>query len=166
MLTFLAAYQEHKHAIYTYFLYRVSFDRPVAEDLTSETFMRIYEHFGGYDQSRPFKPWLYRIAHNVLVSHYRTRRTDASLTEIEENGWEMPDRRWLERSREFAEHSVLVEKLAELSPKDAHLITLRYRQELTTEEIAELLGMSEGAVRTALSRALDVLRSLTPETYA
>ncbi len=165
MLTFLAAYQEHKHAIYTYFLYRVAFDAAVAEDLTSDTFMRVYEHFDDYDQSRPFKPWLYRIAHNALVSHYRSAKKDILISEIEENGWEAPDRKWMERARAFAEHSMLVEKLGELAPKDAHLITLRYRQELTTEEMAQLLGMSEGAVRTALSRALDALRSLTPNEY-
>ena len=165
MLTFLAAYQQHKHAIYTYFLYRVSFDRHTAEDLTSDTFMRVYEHFQDYDQTRPLKPWLYRIAHNVLVNHYRGKKNDISITVIEESGWEAPDARGLERAKTMTEHSLMMEKISMLSPKEAQLITLRYVQQLSTEEMAQALDMSEGAARTALSRALDSLRALLPHEH-
>lgn len=156
MNDFVQHYEAHKNRIFTYLLYRVSFDRELAEDLTSDVFLKAFEHFDSYDQARPFKPWIFRIAHNHLVNYFASRKQTVSLEDAEELS--VPS-----TVSEQAETNLLMGKIEtfvkDLPVSQQELILLRYQNGLSHREIADIVGKEEGAVRTAISRALDTIRN-------
>ena len=74
-----ALYERYVDKIYRYILYKVG-DREQAEDLTSQTFLKAWDAIGDYEwRNHPFGAWLFRIAHNLVVDHHRSRRESISL---------------------------------------------------------------------------------------
>lgn len=155
-------YEAHKKRVFTYLLYRLSFDRELAEDLTSEVFLKAFEHFDSYDPSRPFQPWIFKIAHNHLVNYFASRRETLSLEKVSELS--IPS-----TVAEKTEEKMLIEKIEtfvkDLPPHQQELILLRYQNGLSHREIAEIVGKEEVAVRVAISRALDTIRNKYHQSY-
>lgn len=148
-------YETHKQAIFNYLLYRLSFNRDTAEDLTSEIFLKAFQAFDRYDRSRPFKAWIFAIAHNHLINHYAGRKLVLPLDEARNVGKE-------ERIAENADEHMLISQVLHLVSKlpelQRDLVIMRYVNDLTNSEISAITGKEEGAVRTALSRAIGSLR--------
>lgn len=151
-------YEEHKNAIFNYILYRVSFNRDTAEDLTSEIFLKAFEAFERYDRNRPFKTWIFTIAHNHLVNFYAGRKEILPLEEAVEvvKEGETPIGEDIDQKDTLGKILHLVTELPE-SQRD--LIIMRYVNDLGNGEIAKILNKEEGAIRTALSRAIASLRN-------
>lgn len=154
---FTGYYEKHKKAIFNYILYRIGFNRDTAEDLTSEVFLKAFEHFDSYDCSRPFKTWIFTIAHNHVVNFYAAKKEVLPLDETINIAENAP------KVSEETEHKMAVAKimhLVSLLPESQQeLITMRYVNDLSNNEIAEILEKEEGAIRTALSRAIAALRN-------
>lgn len=153
---------EHYNAFYSkilnYVFYRTGQDRHLAEDLTQEIFMKALERFDSYDSARAFQAWLYTIARNHLTDYYRKRRERVSydtlenvLTTEEDVPADIDQRRLVQR---------VVTALSKLTDSEQELITLRYVQELTTEEIADILGKNSNAIYVGLHRAVKKLRTV------
>lgn len=141
-------YRKYFQNIYNYFWYRVSHDADVAEDLTQDTFLRAFQALPRYqDVGSSYAAYLLRIAHNVLVNHYRSQRSiptdmldmmpDAIIPDVE-------DRDRLER---------LWWAIQDLRPMERDIIYLHYRRGYKLREIAEITGKTENAVKLQLSRA-------------
>lgn len=152
---FTRYYEQHKNAIFNYILYRIGFDRDTAEDLTSEIFLKAFEYFASYDTSRPFKNWIFTIAHNHLVNYYTTKRETLPLEDVTELVKTASATDTLENHMTIEKILMLMTKLP---PAQRDLIIMRYVNDLSNREIAEILHKEEGALRTALSRALTALR--------
>lgn len=146
-LVFLGHYLKFKDKIYSYFWYRTGMRRELAEDLTSDVFLKAWQKFETFDQSRSFQAWVYRIAHNHLVDHYRLRRLEIDIDELHDLGAE--DRRSWEVWQ-------LLEKLPD---DDKEVISLKYLQGFSYKEIAEMLSKTEEAVRVMAHRALKKLQA-------
>lgn len=152
---FTAYYEKHKTSIFNYILYRIGFNRDMAEDLTSDIFLKAFEHFDSYDKTRPFKTWIFTIAHNHLVNYYAGKKETLPLEEalevVKGTG-----------SQDSAEHSMTMERILgmvqRLSGLQKDLVIMKYVDDLTNEEIAQITGKEEGAIRTALSRAIATIR--------
>lgn len=152
---FTAYYEKHKTSIFNYILYRIGFNRDMAEDLTSDIFLKAFEHFDSYDKKRPFKTWIFTIAHNHLVNYYAGKKETLPLEEaleiVKETG-----------SQNSAEHNMTMERIlamvSHLPESQKDLVIMKYVDDLTNEEIAEVTGKEEGTIRTALSRAIGTLR--------
>lgn len=151
---FISNYHQYKDKIYTYFLYRVNFNQALAEDLTSEVFLKAYKNWENFDCERSFQSWIYAISHNHLLNYYRTVGRELSL---EETGDIAAD------CKNKLEASIELEKiLAEIYKMDNYcreVLLLRFVDGLENKEIAKLLEKDEGAVRTQISRALSELRT-------
>ena len=151
---FAALYDHYVTRIFKY-VYRQVMDEAVAEDITAVTFEKALRHIRRYEvQGSSFGAWLYRIAHNELMSHYRRQKFLLPL-------------KWLGRTEargaetavvQREQHSQLHTALAQLSAKDQDIISLRYFEGLTSEEVAEILGCSTQNVYLRLHRALGHLR--------
>lgn len=152
---FTAYYEKHKTSIFNYILYRIGFNRDMAEDLTSDIFLKAFEHFDSYDKKRPFKTWIFTIAHNHLVNYYAGKKETLPLEEALEVVKEVG-------SQNSAEHSMTMERILgmiqRLSGLQKDLVIMKYVDDLTNEEIAQITGKEEGAIRTALSRAIATIR--------
>jgi RNA polymerase sigma factor (sigma-70 family) len=145
---FAQYYEAHKKAIFTYILYRVSFNRDL---------LKAFEYFHTFDKERPFKPWIYRIAHNHLINHF-TAKKNQKMTSIDD----IPEIPVDAKINKQAQENMLMEKieiiLKDLPEAHQELLLLRYQNGLSHKEVAEIVGKEEGAVRTAISRALDTVR--------
>ena len=150
---FTKNYHQFKDKIFNYFWYRVNFDRELAEDLTSEVFIKAMKNFTSFKASQSFQAWIFTIAHNHLVDHYKKQKRNISLEDI----LEMADgnKNAIENKVFVAEVIVEIEKLPDYYQE---VVTLKYINGLSTKEMAEVLGKEEGAIRTALSRAVKELK--------
>ncbi len=157
--TFQGYYEEFMPKLYRYVASRVSGDRQMAEDLVSEIFMKALEHFEKYDKSYPFQAWLFGIARNHLIDHYKknAKRKTSSLDEIENI---LPDN--LDGPDKNAEKSLSASRirdaLAKLPPEKQELVTLRYLNGYSYAEMAMILGKEENAVKVATFRIVKQLQ--------
>ena len=149
-------YERYVVLIYRYVLARVNAESD-AEDLTEIVFMRAFEALHRYrERGRPFSAFLYQVARNALVDHYRQQRKVESIEAVEKlpSLGPAPDERLLAEERA----TVLRRALAELPEDYQEVIRLRIMLSLPTAAVGEWLGRSDGAVRVLLHRALKSLR--------
>jgi len=151
--SFISYYEKYKDKIYLYFLYRLNFNKTTAEDLTSEVFLKALKSFENFDQNRSFQAWIYTIAHNHLVNYYRTAKREVELTE---NIFSTAaDSQKIELNYEL---DLVLKEINSLEESDKEILLMRFVDQFSNTEIADLLGKEEGAVRTKISRSLDRLR--------
>lgn len=138
-----------------------------AADVVQETFISAYQSLGTFKGDSEFYTWLYRIAFNAAVSWKRRKRNIVSLefgTNDSDINLEPADTSRDHRPGEAIERDEDVRKLQEgmlrLSPEHRAVLTLKEMEGLKYEEIAEVLGVPVGTVRSRLSRARLELRSL------
>ncbi len=141
------------------------FDRAAAEDVTSEVFLQVASHMRGFAgcTESDFRRWLFRIATNAVNAHLRQglRRRElwqaaASDGRLTANADSPPFDR--------LDWPTVYEAVLQLDARDQTIIMLRFFGECSYEEIGDVVECSEGAVRTALSRALAGLRDkLNPD---
>lgn len=152
---FLAYYNQFNNKIYSYFYYRVNFNKKLAEDLTSEVFLKAFKNFSDFDGNKSFQSWIYAISRNHLINHYKQSKREAPFSEAE-NFLYYEDNSVVERY----ELEKVLAVINQMPETDKEILLLRYVQGLTNVEIADHLGMAEGAVRTQFSRSLEKLRKI------
>jgi RNA polymerase sigma-70 factor (ECF subfamily) len=135
-----------------------------ARDLAQEAFVRAFRKLGQFDPERKFSSWLFRIAHNLCIDHYRRRKLDTvplvRTTEGEEETWDIPDED-ADPSREFSERERgrrLLTLVESLPPLYRSVILLRHQQGLSYEEIADTLELPLGTVKARIHRAHRLLK--------
>lgn len=145
-------YLHYADAIYRYVYYRTS-DEKLSEDLTSETFLRMVEGIRSYEpRGIPFSAWLYRIARARLIDHWRRknrRRTqlldDTLVTRLAD-----PD----DAFDKLLDKQSLALLLQELTDDQQEVIILKFVEGLSNAEVSNVLGKTEGAVKSLQHRAL------------
>jgi RNA polymerase sigma-70 factor (ECF subfamily) len=146
-------YLIHFDRIYSY-LHMTVGNRHDAEDLTTQTFMRMLESIGKFRfQSAPFSAWLFRIAHNLSMDHFRANRRWQPEEDVPE------PRDSEERSAEDeAFHSIgrqsMLDLIDSLSQEQQQVLTLKFVFNFSNAEAATILGKTEGAVKSLQHRAL------------
>jgi RNA polymerase sigma-70 factor (ECF subfamily) len=151
-------YEAHGGAVYNYYRFHVP-QPDVAEDLTAETFLRVVRAADRFDPEKgSVRGWILTVARNVLADWRRRARLRhyVPLGTLHDLVFEAPSPE--ERLLREEEVGRLMDGIATLSPADRELIGLRYGSELDTAEMAVILGVGEGTVRTRLWRALGRLR--------
>ena len=152
---FVQLYRRYYDVIFRYCAHRL-FNRAMAEDITSEVFLRMVENFHGFRGTEAqFRNWLYRIATNAVNHHLRrmTRRISLLRAAREQSNNQAVD---YEESPEKL--ALLKEAMLSLKPRYQTIITLRFFENLKLIEIAEVLSSRPGTVRSQLARALARLR--------
>jgi RNA polymerase sigma-70 factor, ECF subfamily len=153
-----ALYDRYVGRIYSYIYHRVG-QADLAEDLTAQVFARMLEAIQeGRAWRTSFSGWLYRIAHNLVIDHYR-RRGRAAFVELEEAQPMVADQgdpvRKVEARLE-SEH--LRAALAKLTEEQAQVIALRFLDEFSIAEVAAMMDKTEGAIKALQYRAVLALR--------
>ena len=155
---FTFIYERYVKRIYNYVYYRIGSETD-AEDITSRVFYRAFGHIGNYvDKGVPFSAWLYRIAHILIANWHRDshRRKEVPL----EDQLEMPahidhPERAVEQTQEM---ELLLKGIRRLSPDRQQLLILKFVEDYSNAEIGEIMGKSEGAIKSLYHRALIALR--------
>lgn len=154
-------YERYVERIYKYIYYRVG-NKHDTEDLTSRVFFRALAHVESYeDRGVPFQAWLYRIAHNLVANHHRdrSRRKIIPLEEYITSGIFASSEDGPERITEDAEERErLLASIRRLPDDRQQLLLLKFVDRLSNVEIGEIMGRTEGAVKSLYHRTLLTLR--------
>jgi RNA polymerase sigma-70 factor (ECF subfamily) len=146
-------YLIHFDRIYSYLHVSVG-NRHDAEDLTTQTFLRMLEKIGSFTwQSAPFSAWLFRIAHNLAMDHFRSRRRWQPEEQVPEPPGEEAPSAETAALQTIGRESML-ELIERLSPEQQQVLTLKFVLNLSNAEVATILDKTEGAVKSLQHRAL------------
>jgi RNA polymerase sigma-70 factor, ECF subfamily len=158
-----ALYDQHHQALFRYLWARVG-ERQTAEELTGDVFMRMLAALPRYRPSVvPFRAWLFRIAHNLLVDHYRKESGRVAVPlQSAEGVTDGSDPAVLVEQKITVEH--VQQALAVVDEPQRSVIALRFLSGLSLEETAAVLDKSESAVKALQHRGLVAMRrALTQE---
>ncbi len=156
---FAQLYDKHIDAIYRYVRLRVPSDE-LAEDIIEDVFLKAWQALPRYKPQRPFRHWLYRIAHNRIVDEQRRKsQQELSLDVLVESGQDptAPSSSPLHAAIAKENLQELRDALATMSPEEQTLLTLRFTEGLSFQEIGAILDKSAGACRVLQHRALKKL---------
>jgi RNA polymerase sigma-70 factor, ECF subfamily len=146
-------YLMHFDRIYSY-LHMTVGNRHDAEDLTTQTFLRMLESIGKFQfQSAPFSAWLFRIAHNLSMDHFRASRRWQPEEEVPETPGSEEISAEDEAFQSIGRRSML-ELIEDLSQEQQQVLTLKFVFSFSNGEVATILGKTEGAVKSLQHRAL------------
>jgi RNA polymerase sigma-70 factor (ECF subfamily) len=149
-------YNRHQPAIFRYVFYRVA-DQATAEDLTSEVFVRMVRAIDRFAyRGRPILAWLYSIARNLVVDHYRRSNRSQQVELSEELITFLPDPE--DRIHDWRVRQRLIEAISQLTEEQSEVIVLRFVEGLDTKTVAEMVGKSVPAVKSLQYRGLVALR--------
>jgi RNA polymerase sigma-70 factor (ECF subfamily) len=152
---FAPLYDRYAPRIYAYCLRRVR-NRAEAEDLTSLVFTQVLNALPNY-RGGAVVTWLFRIAHNTVMSHFRAARPQVSIEDIE-NVLEADDLDLVDGIARQETHQAVGAFLATLPDDQRELIALKITAGLTSEQVGEIMGRSAGAVRVEFHRIIKRLR--------
>ena len=151
-------YERYLPKIYSYVYHRTGNSHD-AEDLTAKVFQRALGHIGSYeDRGLPFQAWLYRIAHNLVANWHRDqgRRKIIALDDYVAHSLrsEAPDR----LAEESQEREQLMEAVRRLPEDRQQLLLLKFIEQMSNKQIGQIMGRTEGAVKSLYHRTLSALR--------
>lgn len=154
---FGALYDNYLPKIYRFVLLKTS-QKEIAEDLTQQVFLKAWQNVSSYEHKGfPFSSWLYQIARNAVIDHYRTKKTHAGLETAEEIAEETNFSADLEKKINL---EIIQKKIKDLSPDYQDVLIMRFVEEMSHREIAQSMGKSEGAIKVIQHRALNQLKKI------
>lgn len=152
------------------YLARLLGDRAAAEDLTQETFLRILRRSATYRSERPFRPWMYAIATNLVRDSFRLAES-RFVSDQELDDWIPAEAEDVETTLSHRDEAERVRRaLAQLSLGFRSVVILRFYAGLTVPDIAEALTLPQGTVKSRLHAATrrleETLRSIIEEVVS
>ena len=145
--------------VYGYVLRHVGGDVEVAQDITSDVFLKAMEHLESYRfRDVPFSSWLYRIAHNRVVDHYR-RQPKMQPVALEDEG-PLAEKAVSFEASLILNRKILRDAIELLTPEQRSVVVLRLLQNRSVAETATAIGRSEDAVKQLQRRGLAALERI------
>ncbi len=145
-------YERYVDKIHRFLLFRVGGNRPVAEDLTSEVFLKALEAYDRYDPSVSASAWIYTIARNHLINHYRAQGKTVNDVNVADLPLAADD--FLEGVLAEEDRALVRRALAGMEPDKRRLIELKYLEGYRHDEIAAIIGKTVTATKVATHRAM------------
>ena len=156
---FSIIYQKYGKQIFRFVYWRTS-DKHLSEDILQDVFLKAWRNIGSYkERNLPIRAWLYKIARNTVIDHYRVKKPEFSLEEstiglIYSNTDSLREVS-LKLEVEKAKRAINL-----LPETQKEVIILRFIEELTNKEVAKIIKKSETSVRIIQHRALKKLREM------
>ncbi|NTW53216.1 MAG: sigma-70 family RNA polymerase sigma factor [Chlorobaculum sp.] len=160
---FAAIVQRYEEALLRYIVRQGCRDKGQAQDVLQEVFIKAYLHLNDYDTSLPFSSWIYRIAHNETISHFRKEKNRPLVLEIgadDEFFGKIADDLGFSRQETGQYHDTDIQAaLQALEPRYRDIIVLKFFEEKSYDEISDILQMPQGTVATLINRAKKKIKS-------
>jgi RNA polymerase sigma-70 factor (ECF subfamily) len=149
-------YDAYMERIYRFVYFRVE-DQQTAEDITSQVFLKAWSNLDRFSFNRtPYLAWLYTIAHNAVIDHYRTRKVTAALDDVQLSQQDHAE--VVENEIDLTnEMKTIKGALQMLTDDQQKVLTLKFIEGMSNTEIARHLGKREGAIRALQMRGLQAL---------
>lgn len=146
--------ERHKNHIYN-LAFRICGNHEEAEEIAQDSFLKAYKSLRGFKMKSSFATWLYRIAYNTAISHVRTRKENMlSINDFSTGISEFIGRNTSEEEVEIEYRNSLVNyALTKINEEERGLISLYYYEEMSTEEISDVTGISKSNIKVKLFRA-------------
>ena len=158
---FLDAYDKYADDLYRHVIFRVS-DNEAAKELLQETFMKTWEYLKKGNKIDEIRPFLYRVLHNQLIDHLRKRKPQVSLDDLAETGFDIAHGGRNEEEARIDAKKLLV-LLDEIDESYRNVLVMRYVDDMSIQEIADLTGDQPNSISVRLHRALKKLKELHDE---
>ncbi len=157
-------YDKYNGQIYRFIYLKVS-HREEAEDLTHQVFLSAWQNIKNYKfKGFPFSSWLYQIARNQIIDHYRTKKAVSDIENIEEP--EMPESSLSEKLDVDMEMEAVKKAILKLSQEQQDIIILRFVDDLSPKEVSIALKRPESTVRVIQHRAIKNLQKIINKSNA
>ena len=150
---FDSLYDRYSRLLYRYFYHSLGRDDEKSKDFLHDLFLKILEHPGSFDGNRNFRPWIFSVAANMCKNEYRkmTVRSEHARREIR-NGEENPAAEPVKKTAD------LREVFRNISEEHRTVIVMRFKMKMSIKEIADVLEIPEGTVKSRLYYSLRELR--------
>ena len=153
-------FERHHRGLYGFF-YRLTADGDASEDLVQNVFLRIMKYRHTYHGDGKFTTWMYHMARNLFADHYKKQKRMGYKEDVETTDRYLKDEVNAESSRIQQEEIDLLQKALDQLPLDKkEILVLSKFQEMRYREIADLLNLTESAVKVRIFRALKELRKV------
>ena len=135
--------------------FRICCSREEAEEIAQDSFLKAYRALGSFKRKSSFSTWLYRIVYNTAVSYVRIKKREIlSLEDFPVDATDFIGTGTSEKEAEAEYRRSLINfAFQKISEEDRSLLTLHYYEEMSTEEISEVIGISKSNVKVKLFRA-------------
>ena len=156
-----AAFEElyHRYArrLKGFFFLQLGGDEELAADATHDVFLRAYEARNRYQEGKNVSTWLFTIAYNICRNHYRSNAYETQLLATLDTE-PISDEQIEIQLDAAALDDALAQVLSELPPPLHQLFSLHYQEELTIPQVAEIVGIPEGTVKSRLHKTMNIIR--------
>lgn len=155
-MTFKRAYDQYAEAIFRHCYFKTG-DRELAKDLVQQTYLQAWTYLSSGQEVKDFRPFLYRLANNLVIDWYRKKKTE-SLDSLLEEGFEptAPE----EAPSQKAEFNQALKFLNRLDEEDKQLIVWRYVEDWSPKDIATIMNDNENNVSVRIHRALAKVKKI------
>ena len=158
MVEFEKVYEEYFSKIYNFMFYKV-LNKEIAEDLTSEFFIKLLTKLNTFDESKAkLNTWLYTVARNSVIDYFRSHKVETSIDD-QDNPIELPVNYELEKELiENEDRKALYEVLVKVDDRTRKLLSLKYFFNMSNKEISSVTGINESTVSTICLRGIEKIK--------
>ncbi len=150
-------YRRYARRLKGFFFMQLGGDEELAADSTHDVFLRAYEARSRYREGSNVSTWLFTIAYNICKNHYRSNAYEAEL--LASLDAEPVSDQQIEVEMDAAQLDEALERvLSELPPPLHQIFSLHYQEELTVPQVAEIVGIPEGTVKSRLHKTMNIIR--------
>ncbi len=150
-------YRRYARRLKGFFFLQLGGDDELAADATHDVFLRAYEARSRYQEGRSVSTWLFTIAYNICRNHYRSNAYEAQLLATLD-AEPLSDQQIEVQLDQATLDQALAQVLAELPAPLHQLFSLHYQEELTIPQVAEIVGIPEGTVKSRLHKTMNIIR--------
>ena len=152
-------YDEYINKIFN-FIYYKTHHKEIAEDLTSETFIKALNKLDMFNENKgSFSTWIYQIARNTVIDFYRTKKDSINIDDVWDLSTDEDILRDLDTAKKLED---IKEYLKTLKSEQRELVILRVWEGMSYKEISEAMGKSEASCKMAFSRTIKTLKEKMP----
>lgn len=155
-------YDRYESKIYSY-IYRRTGEPALAEDLTAQVFLKMLEAIrAGNPWHSSFSGWLFRIAHNMVIDHYRRRDRQGQVSIDDAPPLTEPAQNPVTSTQSRLDAEELRSAIFRLTEEQAQVVSLRFLEGYSINEVADMMDKTEGAIKALQYRAVATLRTMLP----
>ena len=156
-VAFEELYHRYARRLKGFFFLQLGGDEELAADATHDVFLRVYEARNRYQEGKNVSTWLFTIAYNICRNHYRSNAYETQLLATLDTE-PISDEQIEIQLDAAALDDALAQVLSELPPPLHQLFSLHYQEELTIPQVAEIVGIPEGTVKSRLHKTMNIIR--------